>query len=445
MRELTGKAVDAGLDFEGLRAMRFSDPPYVNVVEILSAIRNAPGAEASSHCGFSPAEIADEVECHWIARRHPAVVVAGLDRALAVLRECAGFINGAGRFVSTSDQLTVQAVTEGTRLEVTGGPRGAPPILVVRGTYEHFAHLKTPMLGVLARASRVATNVYEALRASRGKPVYMFSARYDPPEVQALDGWAYHVGVQRFNSDTGLHAPDVVSTLANAEWFGGGIEGTISHEAIACFLGDAARLMLRFCEILPPDRLRVALIDYHNDCVATAREVLATIFQRHRRAVMEGDAVAARKYRIDGVRIDTSAELLDLGIVIDSQPEDYGPSPKLVTWVREAMDEVWRDWPLDAEWVDHARDWCRGIKIIVSGGVSASKIGYYEASAAPIDAYGVGAALLNNCSTCGGLTDFSAMIMRVRSGSTWIDLPKAGRQPNENPLLREICFSPDSE
>ena len=61
--------------------------------------------------------------------------------------------------------------------------------------------LETPILGVLTRASRIATNVYEVLRVCSGKPVLFFPARFDLPEVQAVDGYAYWLAVQRYNCD----------------------------------------------------------------------------------------------------------------------------------------------------------------------------------------------------------------------------------------------------
>ena len=69
----------------------------------------------------------------------------------------------------------------------------------VRGRYRDFALLETPTLGLLTRSSRVATNVYETLKSARGKPVLFFPARFDLHEVQAADGYAYNVAVQRFN------------------------------------------------------------------------------------------------------------------------------------------------------------------------------------------------------------------------------------------------------
>ena len=56
-----------------------------------------------------------------------------------------------------------------------GDPRRVTPVLKVRGRYRDFAPLETPTLGALTRAnSRIATNVYEVLKAAGGKEVLFF-------------------------------------------------------------------------------------------------------------------------------------------------------------------------------------------------------------------------------------------------------------------------------
>ena len=77
------------------------------------------------------------------------------------------------------------------------------PVMNVRGRYRDFAILETPTLGALTRGSRVATNVYEVLKAARGKHVLFFPARFDAHEVQAADGYAYQIAVQLFNQNYG--------------------------------------------------------------------------------------------------------------------------------------------------------------------------------------------------------------------------------------------------
>ncbi len=84
---------------------------------------------------------------------------------------------------------------------ITGIPTTCARCIKIRGRYQDFALLETPILGILTRASRIATNVYEVLRVCNGKPVLFFPARFDLPEVQAVDGYAYWLAVQRYNCE----------------------------------------------------------------------------------------------------------------------------------------------------------------------------------------------------------------------------------------------------
>src|SRR5678816_4290384 len=86
------------------------------------------------------------------------------------------------------------------------------PVMRVRGRYRDFAILETPTLGALTRGSRVATNVYEVMKAAKGKQVLFFPARFDAHEVQAADGYAYQIAVQLFNQNFGKSLSAHVST-----------------------------------------------------------------------------------------------------------------------------------------------------------------------------------------------------------------------------------------
>jgi hypothetical protein len=59
--------------------------------------------------------------------------------------------------------------------------------------------------------------VYNVLVAARGKPVLFFPARFDAHEVQAADGCAYNVAMQRFNGDHGHAICPSISTLPKAK------------------------------------------------------------------------------------------------------------------------------------------------------------------------------------------------------------------------------------
>ena len=99
--------------------------------------------------------------------------------------------------------MEVWAVHDGSEAPYDGDVLNVTPVMQVRGRYRDFAILETPTLGALTRGSRVATNVYEVLKAARGKQVLFFPARFDAHEVQAADGYAYQIAVQLFNQNFG--------------------------------------------------------------------------------------------------------------------------------------------------------------------------------------------------------------------------------------------------
>lgn len=430
-------------DVRRLRMGDYADPPYINLRELLSGAHRAPNIESSLRRAGRPGLVPDAdtiVDTRWIPRRHPFTVVAGLPRALEILRLCAGVVDG-GIYRSTASDLQVWAVEDGTIVE-GGSPMITAPALVVLGRYYDFAHLKTPVLGTLARASRVATNTYRMLTAARGKPVFTFSARYDPHEAQALDGYAYDIGVRTFNNEHSSSLQREVSTVANGDYTGCRTIGTLSHEATACFLGDTSALMRAFCENMPLERLRVALVDFHNDCVGEAREVLRAVYAARRDALESGRPEMAERYRLDGVRLDTSKELVDRAeaALPDSQP---GVTPRLVRLVRDAIDQCWQEWDLPADQRADAQLWCQQVRIIVSGGFDEHRIEQFEAAEAPVDGYGVGSALLAACPGSFGVTDFSAGVVAVMRRGERIDVSKRGRGPTWTDELRRTTLRED--
>ena len=187
-----------------------------------------------------------------------------------------------------------------------GDPNQVTPVLKVRGRYRDFAQLETPTLGALTRATRVATNVYEVLTAARGKEVLFFPARFDAHEVQASDGYSYHLAVQRYNQEHGHSVQSSVSTDEQGDWWGGAGGGTVAHSAIACFLGDTAQTVLQFARVLPPSVQRIALVDFNNDCVGDSLATMEALFQKYMALENAGQHEEAQKYVLYGVRPDTA-------------------------------------------------------------------------------------------------------------------------------------------
>jgi nicotinate phosphoribosyltransferase len=374
----------------------------------------------------------------WFTRRPGTTVVVGVDKALAMIRGCAGYFEG-DRFVETWDQLEVEAVHDGVTVTYNGDPTRILPVLRVRGRYRDIALLETPTLGILTRASRVATNVYQTFVAARGKPVLFFPARFDAHEVQAADGYAYNIAVQRFNADYGEKIGPFISTDAQGDWWGGAGGGTVAHAALACFFGDTAAAMLAFAATRPPSIPRIALVDFNNDSVTDSLRTLEAMFVRYRELTDRGEEAEAQKYVLYGVRLDTSGSVRDVSVPPLGDPAlDLGVTPRLVFNVRSALDHAWEAWALPEHWREGAHDFCRRVKIVVSGGFTPEKIKRFEKLSVPADIYAVGSWLFNNSEHDGTVTDFTADVVRIKVHGEWVDMVKVGRRRCDNPDLQRV-------
>jgi len=288
--------------------------------------------------------------------RHPHVLMqvfqkehallGGIDEAIAILRLCShGW-----------DELEVEALYEGDSIEPW------ETVLTIEGDYTLFAHLETVYLGVLARRTLVSTNVRRVVEAAGGKQILYFPARHDHHRVQTGDGYAAHVA-----------GAIGVSTDAQASWWGGRGIGTVPHALVAAYGGDTVLAATRFVDWAPADMNVVVLVDFENDSVRTALEVARALGPR-----------------LWGVRLDTSADLVDRSLLDDLGDFDpRGVNERLVRKVRDA---------LDAEGFDEVR-------IVVSGGFGLDKIRAFEERGVPVDAYGVGSSLIR------GANDFTADVV----------------------------------
>jgi len=435
------------LDVDRMRRGWHSDKYFINVTRTLAALaaqgyRFGGSAPDLSDIGTDLRQIdvgSIEVEMQWFPRRRPACVVVGVDKALAILSECTGFFDEAGRFVNTFDQMEVWAVHDGTLAPFDGDVLNVTPALKVRGRYRDFAQLETPTLGALTRGSRIATNVYELMQAARGKPVLYFPARFDAHELQAADGYAYQIAVQLFNQNFGKSARAFVSTDAQGDWWGGAGAGTIAHAAIACFLGDTVEATLAFAATQPPDIPRIALVDFTNDCVGTSLAVVRALFRRHLELSKAGRIDEARKYKLFGLRADTASQMRDVSVPpLGDRRLDCGVNPRLVFAMREAVDNAYQGWGLAGEDLRLAQQYCREIRIVATGGFTPARIRDFEELAVPVDIYGVGSWLLSSCAHCGTANDFTADVVRVRIAGRWHDLAKVGRKACDNLLLERV-------
>ncbi len=435
------------LDVERMRQGWYSDKYFINIARTLAEL-----AAAGYRFGGTAPDLSDldvdlanldvgsiEVEMQWFARRQPSCVVVGVDKALAILREGTGYCDAQGRFVSTFGDMEVWAVHDGSEAPYDGDVLNVTPVMRVRGRYRDFAILETPTMGALTRGSRVATNVYEVLKAARGKQVLFFPARFDAHEVQAADGYAYQVAVQLFNQNFGKSVSAVISTDAQGDWWGGAGGGTVAHSAIACFLGDTPEATMAFAATRPADIPRIALVDFRNDCVGTSVQVIRAMFRKYLELTKAGRPDEARKYKLYGVRPDTAANMRDVSVLpLGDKRLDCGVNPRLVFAMREAIDREWRSWELAAEDRTLAERYCKEVRIAVTGGFTPARIRQFEDLQVPADIYGVGSWLLSSCDVCGTNNDYTADVVRVRIEGRWYDLAKVGRKACDNLMLERV-------
>ncbi|GAC1362426.1 MAG: hypothetical protein NVSMB42_22070 [Herpetosiphon sp.] len=435
------------LDVDRMRQGWYSDKYFTNITGMLNDLASTgytfQGISPYLHAlGFDPSHVDVGniiVEMQWFTRRKPFSVVAGVDKALAMLKLCTGYYDRSGTFISTWDNMEVYAVQDGTFAHYDGDPLAVQPVIRVRGRYRDFALLETPTLGALTRGTRVATNVFNVLVAARGKPVLFFPARFDAHEVQAADGYAYNIAIQRYNHDHSRQTTSYISTDAQGDWWGGFGGGTIAHAAIASFLGDTAETMLAFAATRPLDVGRIALVDFLNDCVGTTLDVMDKMFARYKALTDDGNEAEARRFKLFGVRADTGGTMRDVSVPpLGARELDLGVNPRLCFLLRRAIDDAWQRWNLEAPWIAPAQEWCRDIKIVVTGGFDPTKIRRFEELMVPVDIYGVGSSLFSNSSSEGTNNDFTADIVRVQIDDTWYDMAKVGRAASDNAALERV-------
>ena len=306
-------------------------------------------------------------------------VLGGIDEAIAILKLCSGHEHATGEWVPGWEALEVHALHEGDRI----APRET--VLTIEGDYSLFAHLETVYLGVLARRSLIMRNVTEVVEAARGKQIFYFPARHDHWLVQTGDGWSAHVA-----------GAIGVSTDAQASWWGGRGMGTVPHGLIAAYGGDTVKAAEVFANRYHDEMNITVLVDFENDSVKTALEVAHALGPK-----------------LWGVRLDTSETLVDRSLFDEMGGfKPTGVNPRLVEKVRAALDGA-----------GHTE-----VKIVASGGFTATGIKEFEDQGIPVDAYGVGSSLIR------GQNDFTADVVLLEGRPC----AKVGRHYGPNPRLERV-------
>jgi nicotinate phosphoribosyltransferase len=225
-----------------------------------------------------------------------------------------------------SGDTVVEALSDGDRIE----PKEV--VLRISARYRQFGLYETAILGMMAQSTGWATAARECVDAAAPAPVISFGARHVHPDVTGVLDYAAIIG-----GCVGA------STPAGARLAGLSPTGTMPHSLVLIF-GDTVRAAEAFDRDLESDVPRLVLVDTFKD---EAEEALRV-----------AEALGERLY---GIRLDTPSER---GRV----------TADLVTEVRARLDQAGHD----------------HVKIVVSGGLTPERIGYFKEAGAPVDSYAVG-------------------------------------------------------
>lgn len=390
-----------------IRAGYYSDKYFTRYVEVLKKDNYHP-----------------DVLYQFFPRRDSVVV--GIDEALAILKMCTGYygdeekahrifhelleaerelqnavyvmdregIETANKkrwdlrealnaiWIDKFDEISVKALYDG---ENAGEME---PIMSIEGDPTYFGYLETILLGVLARGTSTATAVKKVVKAARGKPILFFSARFDHYWVQATDGYAaFKAGA------------NIVSTDANADYWGAEAMGTVPHALIAAYNGSTSDAAIKFDRFIDPEVNRIILVDWENDVIGTTKKMVKDFYRYVTdREYEEGEPldflIGSGEKKIWGVRFDTSASLRDVSVTPIGDLS-LGVCPELVWKARKEFDAMGM----------------KDLKIVVSGGFHADRINMFEKLNVPVDSYGVGSTLLKE------KVDMTADIVEVNGES----------------------------
>ena len=246
-------------------------------------------------------------------------------------------------------------------------------VMRIEARYSAYGLYETALLGILASCSGWATAARRVVDAADPIPVIGFGARHVHPSVADQMDYASVVG--------GCIG---ASTPAGARLAGLAPTGTMPH-ALILIIGDTVRAAEAFDRHIDPEVPRIILVDTFKD---EAEEALRV-----------ADALGDRLW---GVRLDTPSER---GRV----------TPALVREVRARLDLAGHP----------------NVKIVVSGGIDADRIGVFKEAGAPVDSFAVGSAISK-----ASPIDFTGDLKEIDGRP----VAKRGRIPgrSENPRLERI-------
>lgn len=246
-------------------------------------------------------------------------------------------------------------------------------VMRIEARYSAFGLYETAILGIMASGSGWATAARRIVDAADPIPVIGFGARHVHPSVADQMDYASVVG--------GCIG---ASTPAGARLAGLAPTGTMPHALVLIF-GDTVRAAEAFDRHIDPDVPRVVLVDTFKDEAEESLRVAEALGER-----------------LWGIRLDTPSER---GRV----------TPDLVKEVRTRLDLAGHN----------------HVKIVVSGGIDAERIGIFKDAGAPVDSFAVGSAISKAAPI-----DFTGDLKEIDGRP----VAKRGRIPGrtENPRLNRI-------
>ncbi|MDD4875729.1 MAG: nicotinate phosphoribosyltransferase [Dehalococcoidales bacterium] len=285
-----------------------------------------------------------------------AGIVCGMEEVKALLSR-----------ILPEDNREVWALAEGDTMQKK------EVVLRITAPYQSYGLYETAIDGILAHSSGWATAARECVTVAGRIPVISFGARHVHPSVVGAMDYAAIVG-----GCAGC------SSVIGGKLTGMNPSGTIPH-ALIIIMGDTVKATVAFDKYMPPEVLRVSLVDTFKDEAEESLLVAKTL----------GD-------KLNQVRLDTPGERG--GVTVD-----------LIKEVRARLDQAG---------FNH-------VGIFVSGGISPQRITYFIENRAPVDGFGVGSYI-----TGASPIDFTADLHEVAGKP----IAKRGRIPGitANPRLKRI-------
>lgn len=270
------------------------------------------------------------------------VCICGIEEVVQLLKYC----------ISKEDlkKISVLAVKDGDMVDQNS------PIMLINGPYYVFARYENIIDGIIARRSSVCNNCHKILNLIHTSQLIYMAERTDDYLLQPFDGYSAYVGgVRHFVTDAAIALlPKQDKSIK--------VSGTIPHALIQTFDGNLVDALKAYKTIYQKDRL-IALVDYHND------------------VCQEIKALAKAKLDIFAVRIDTSRQLMDEGLLRIKKKKDkkyFGVNHDLVMLARKQLDTLGM----------------QQTKIIVSGGLDYEMVKDFINKKSPIDYFGIGSSLI---------------------------------------------------